>query len=269
MHVFSSSVHDFEVEIPGYDIVRLDRNRNGGGVAMYIRKNIPYIIRQDLAFHALELICIEIRKPKSKPLLIATWYRPPNSSHDLFQNFEQFLKQLDDENMEFILTGDLNCNFLESTTSQVTSKLFDIMDIFQLQQHIKTPTRITPTSSTLIDVIFIYIGDKKTLETGVIPLGISDHSLVYLCRKLSIPKESPKVILTRQYKNYNVNAFNYDLNAILNSYRITSNDPNQLWRDFKTKCFSIADKHAPIKQRRVKSEYKPWLTNEIKQLSYQ
>ena len=69
-----NSVHNFEVEIPGYDIVRLDRNRNGGGVAMYIRKNIPYIIRQDLAFHALELICIEIRKPKSKPLLIATWY---------------------------------------------------------------------------------------------------------------------------------------------------------------------------------------------------
>ena len=34
------------------------------------------------------------------------------------------------------------------------------MDIFQLQQHIKTPTRITPTTSTLIDVIFTYIGDK-------------------------------------------------------------------------------------------------------------
>ena len=114
----------------------------------------------------------------------------------------------------------------------------------------------------------LILGTKKTLETGDIPLGISDHSLVYLCRKLSIPKESPKVILTRQYKNYNVNAFNYDLNAILNSYRITSDDPNQLCRDFKTKFFSIADKHAPIKQRRVKSEYKPWLTNEIKQLSY-
>ena len=42
------SVCDYEVEIPGYDIIRLDRNRNGGGVAMFIRKNIPYIIRQDL-----------------------------------------------------------------------------------------------------------------------------------------------------------------------------------------------------------------------------
>ena len=43
------SRHDFGVEIPGYDIVRLHRNRNGGGVAMYIRKNKSYINRQDLA----------------------------------------------------------------------------------------------------------------------------------------------------------------------------------------------------------------------------
>jgi hypothetical protein len=47
-----------------------------------------------------------------------------------------------------------------------------------------------------------------------------------------------------------------------------SNDPNALWNDFKTKFLSVADKHAPIRQRRVKSEYKPWLTNQIKQMSY-
>ena len=29
-------------------------------------------------------LCIEIRKPNTKPFLIATWYRPPYSSIDLF-----------------------------------------------------------------------------------------------------------------------------------------------------------------------------------------
>ena len=69
------SVLDCEVEIPGYDIVTLDRNRNGGGGAIFIRENISYIIRQDLVIDALELLCIEVRKQKSKPFLIATWYR--------------------------------------------------------------------------------------------------------------------------------------------------------------------------------------------------
>ena len=40
------------------------------------------------------------------------------------------------------------------------------------------------------------------------------------------------------------------------------------WSDFKIKFLTIADKHAPTKQRRVKSEFKPWITNEIRRLSY-
>ena len=64
-----NSILDCEVQIPGYDIIRSDRNRNGGGVAMYIRTVIPYIIRKDLSQDTLELLSIEVKKPKSKPLL--------------------------------------------------------------------------------------------------------------------------------------------------------------------------------------------------------
>ena len=101
------SVLNGEIEIPGYDIVRRDRNRSGGGVAMYIRSHIPYIVRKDLMTDSLELICVEIKKLKSKPLLITTWYRPPNSSIELFSDFENFLELLEDENKEIIIT-DLN-----------------------------------------------------------------------------------------------------------------------------------------------------------------
>ena len=265
-----SSVLNGEIEIPGYDIVRRDRNRSGGGVAMYIRSNIPYTIRKDLFPDNLELICVEIKKFKSKSQLITTWYRPPNSSVELFSEFENFLKLLEDENKEIIITGDLNCNLLEQNKSLPTSKLVDLIDIYQLQQHIQCPTRITSTTASLLDVILTYYGDDKILDTGVIHLGISDHSLVYLCRKLSIPKAPPKTVFTRHYKNYNVNQFNNDLSEVFNlpldSAILT--DPNALWNDFKNKFLSVADKHAPIRQRRVKSEYKPWLTNEIKQMSY-
>ena len=81
-------------------------------------KNIPYIIWQDLVIDAFELLCDEVRKSKSKLLLIATWYRSPNSCHDLFQKFEYFLKLVDDEDIEINITGDL-----ELPKSQVTCKL--------------------------------------------------------------------------------------------------------------------------------------------------
>ena len=48
----------------------------------------------------------------------------------------------------------------------------------------------------------------------------------------------------------------------------TSNDPNVLWNEFKSNFLAVAEKHAPIRQRRVKREHKPWLTKEIKRLMY-
>ena len=68
-----SSICNSEIEIAGYDLIRKDRNRNGGGVAIYVRSVIPYINRTELSPDTAEAICLELRKPKSKPLLVSTW----------------------------------------------------------------------------------------------------------------------------------------------------------------------------------------------------
>ena len=45
-------------------------------------------------------------------------------------------------------------------------------------------------------------------------------------------------------------------------------DPNLAWLRWKEIFLQIADKHAPLRLRKVKSEYTPWLTNEIESMSY-
>ena len=64
------------------------------------------------------------------------------------------------------------------------------MDLYQLQQHIDQPIRTTDLAQTIIDIIMTKIDDPKTIESGVIELGISDHSLVYVCRKNGIPNST-------------------------------------------------------------------------------
>ena len=186
----------------------------------------------------------------------------------MFHYFEEFLKLADIENKQLIITGDLNCNFLEQVRSTCTAKLLEIFDLYLLKQHIQSPTRVTAKSQSLIDVIITSIDDNKIIDSGVLELGISDHHLVYICRKVSLPKESPKIIFSRQFKNFNVNQFKEDLRNNINT-NIVTNDPNILWNDWKTKFLTIAEKHAPMRQRRVKSDYKPWLTDQIKKLCYQ
>ena len=37
-----NNVPDLEVSLPGYDILQCHRNRNGGGVAFYIKKDLCF-----------------------------------------------------------------------------------------------------------------------------------------------------------------------------------------------------------------------------------
>ena len=65
------------MEIDGYDLVRYDRNRDDGGVAMYLSRNsgVVYKIRKDLMPSELEIIAVEIKIPKAKTFIFTTWYR--------------------------------------------------------------------------------------------------------------------------------------------------------------------------------------------------
>ncbi len=74
----------------------------------------------------------------------------------------------------------------------------------------------------------------------------------------------------RQFKRYNIEAFNLNLYNILQSQPHESH-PNILWDDWKEKFLLVADMHAPLVIRTVRSEhvpYLPWLTSEIKAKMY-
>ena len=210
-----NSVNDNEVYIPGYEIIRSDRNskgRSGGGVCLYVRSAMSYSIRSDLSTE-LEIVTIEIRKPRSKPFVVSTWYRPPNSPVDIFRLFEAFIGKLDSENVEYWVLGDLNCNLNNSSKpDNDTKQLLNIANVYGLHQLISEPTRITDKSSTLIDVIFTNCPDRVVCS-GVSHIGISDHSLVYAFRKVSIdlPNKGHNTVYYRKFKNFDSVAFRYDI----------------------------------------------------------
>ena len=202
--MLDDTVQDNEVSLNGYEIIRKDRNRNGGGIAIYIKNCINYKLRQDLDHANLESITVEIFKPKTKSFLINTWYRPPGSTLDLFMDYEECIAKTDNENKEVITIGDFNCdwnNLAVNTISSQTKKMVDIAQTFQYEQLVKESTRITETSSTLIDLAFSN-RPELIIESGVEHIGISDHSMIYVCRKVSIPRKEPKIVSTRQYKNF-------------------------------------------------------------------
>ena len=61
--------------------------------------------------------------------------------------------------------------------------LCEISDIYGLQQLITEPTRITESSSSLINVIFTNC-INRVVCSRVLHIGICDHSLISVCHKL-------------------------------------------------------------------------------------
>ena len=77
--------------------------------------------------------------------------------------------------------GDMNDNLLQN------NKLSRIISSNKLTQIVNKPTRITPTSSTLIDLI-ITNNPKIIIQSDVIPSNIGDHELLTLTVNIGKPK---------------------------------------------------------------------------------
>ena len=74
-------------------------------------------------------------------------------------------------------------------------------------------TRVTTTSKTLIDVILVN-RPERWRKSGTLKLGISDHDLVYIKRKQSLPRPQARLIESRSMQRFNDDDFQADLTAI-------------------------------------------------------
>ena len=203
----------------------------------------------------LECIIIEISNFHSKPFLVGTLYRPPNSPRDLFSYLQTLADKIDFENSEFQLLGYLNWNMLSlsSECNTCSSELSNILDIFNFHQLIPEPTIITLTSQTLIKLCITNSPDKIT-ASATLSLGISDHLLVYLVRKSSYPKwqGNNKPTIRRDFKYFKEADFMRDLNLINSDKVFPFFKPNEIWQNWVTKFTSVINKHAPLEKKRLR-----------------
>lgn len=261
----NGSVSDLELSIDGYTFERKDRIRGShGGVLCYIRSDIIYVRRSDLENTDIEAIWIEILVKNSSSILICIMYRPPDSSKYLYKDFDSSFDDMISlavsENKESILSGDLNCNYL-SLNNQINLK--NIISANGFKQLIKTPTRITKGTRTLIDIIAT-TDRSKVSDTIVFPSDISDHDLVGIVRKMHIHRLKPRKIYVRDYTKYNKKSFKNDLRNAPWETVFIDNDFNNAWNKFKFLFSNVVDKHVPITQKTVRGKDTPWLTHNIR-----
>ena len=125
-----------------------------------------------------------------------------------------------------------------------------------LKQIISKFTKITQHSKTLIDRFFT---SRPELHTSrVIQASFFDHFTILGVRKLHRLKPlPPKIVETRNYKNYDPNLFKADLCYIPWDILEMESNPEDVWNMFKDLFMLVADNHAPIFKGRVRGRSLP------------
>ena len=102
------SVSKSEIQIDEYDLLRCDRNRDGGGVACYIRNDLSYNVKSYFP-KDIENIFFELLLPNTKPVVVGPIYRPPNQAN-FMEIFNENLSKVDTNNVKTYILGDFNIN---------------------------------------------------------------------------------------------------------------------------------------------------------------
>ena len=145
-----------EISIQGYSVIRLDRNRHGGGVLIYVKSvfscSLVFKGTADLELIVASFVCTI---PGTSPdFTLGLFYRPPHSSSFVLDSLFTVLCNLNVSIFAiFYLIGDFNIDYF-CTSHPLYCKLTSVVSSFNLTQIVTEPTRTTNSSATLIDLIF-------------------------------------------------------------------------------------------------------------------
>lgn len=251
-----SSIVDLKIKVEGYTVERRDRKRNGGGVLMYI--NDKWNVTSPYADESLELLTVDIGLQNSPNIKVGVVYRPPSASAQWKTDFIKEVEVLSNTQTELVIMGDLNID-LQSGYEDFEIK----MQEKGFTQLIKENTRVTSTTKTIIDHIYVNNPDEVAYK-GVIPFGVSDHHMVYLIRK-GIRAEAPPDRVYVKYRDGEIvdeNALIDELEKVNWSLITSSSYVNIMWTTFCTKFMEVVDKYMPIKKHRFRSDAEKWVNED-------
>jgi hypothetical protein len=252
---------DSSIHISNYTVLRRDAKEQGQtGIATYIHDSVINLIRrrQDLEPKTVE--CMWLEAKLNKPVLICILYRNPSSTYDWCDRFVEMMDKANTSNKSIIILGDFNIDMLKSQLSWQST-----INVVGLKQLIKQPTRVTPTSATLLD--HIYCNNPQNVSNiQVIQSGMSDHCPIVCTWSCKTPKTKGEhnFIQYRSTKHFNSTAFLFDLSQVNFNDVYQYDSPDNALEIWYQKFITVLDKHAPLKTKRVKSQTLPkWLTPEI------
>ena len=153
-----------------------------------------------------------------------------------------------------VLLGDFNAEPEEESISE-------FLNLYNLKNLVKQSTCFkNPNKPTCIDLILTNC-PRSFQNTDTFETGLSDfHKLTFTVLKQHFPKQKPRVVIHRQYKNFRNDYFRIELENALLKYDINNIDYDSFIKTFLT----VLDKHAPVKKKYLRANHANFVTKQLR-----
>lgn len=252
---------------PGYTMLRWDRDSRGGGVAIIVKSSLSV---STITSEMPESVWCKIMF-SGAAYVIGAIYRPPNTSSDFLDKLNEFLFSHVTRSTRLVMTGDFNLPHIDwglttpgHTEISSAEKLLDIAFFYNLRQVVGQPTRISPQSQSLLDLVFLSnnVGDIETNVTD----GISDHKIIFVTvlTSANVPAEPMVRVEIKEYGKADDTSILDYLETCFDEFESASENASVecLWQRLKVIISTCVDRYVPTRVKKTKQR-NPWVTRDI------
>lgn len=246
--------------LPGFVLIRNDRTgKRAGGVAIYLRSDIPYKILSSsppVYNGNPEYLILEIAVKGVKAVL-GVVYCPP--AIDYFSSLESLFESVSSEYKHHIVMGDFNTDLLKDNPR--SRRLRAILESSSLSLLALSPTHHNSESNdSWLDLMLTSSVDLVANHGQVAAPGLSRHDLIYLSYKIKPPKQRPAIVFMRNFARLDTEKLNADAQALDWDNLVQSSTVDEKVETFNRSVLQLIDAHAPLRAVRVKRPPAPWIT---------
>ena len=252
-----------KIKLDGYHKpLHVSKINRASGVMVYVLNNLLY---QELEVHtSIEHISLKIWNA-SFNITLTCLYRSPSSCTDYFFNdLECLLTYYEEITSPVYIVGDMNIDLLRKCS--VSRKYLELLQIHGFCQNITEPTRVTPTSISLIDHIITKQCDDSNHINGVMKTVVTDHFSTFFEVSGSLIDDNSNSKRSLSFLNNSAlkNSFSSECSKLFQNFSLVNlnNDCQQFINDLN-KCIDTFATQKKINRNQRKP---PWYDNSIKNL---
>lgn len=229
----------------------------GGGLAVIYNKNVTVTPINLISVNSFEYIAFKA----CYSTVIIVLYRPPKPNVSFISEFSELLTVASTISLRLLVLGDFNIH-MDSPNLKLSSDLADVLDCFNITQHVTFPTH---TKGHILDLV---------CSTGLTisqvfpsPFPLSDHSIIqFTLHSKSIRIPQTRSISFRNIKAVNPLSLSDIIGAALNP-ELATISPDQLADLLYTTLSSSLNTLAPLKTKPVSfTSSSPWFNSELRKM---